>query len=156
MYNVLDVAKYIITKYWNQGHVITNLKLQKILYYVQGYALKRCNEPAFAEKLYKWPYGPVVPEVYYEYNRFRSNEIAEQQEDEVGAAIVQIKKDSAMKAIIDAVVEKSFCFSAPDLVTMTHKEDPWKNAKDGGVIERSVVAKYFDMNDPLSLEGAPS
>ena len=63
MYAAHDVATYIISEYWKRGEIITNLKLQKILYYIQGYAYRFCNMAAFSEDIYKWPYGPVVPDV---------------------------------------------------------------------------------------------
>ena len=35
MYSALDVSKYIVSKCTRDGHPISNLQLQKILYYVQ-------------------------------------------------------------------------------------------------------------------------
>ena len=38
-YDVLDIARYIINKCNEKGIIISNLKLQKLLYFVQGYML---------------------------------------------------------------------------------------------------------------------
>ena len=37
LYNVLDISRYIINYSNQQGYGISNLKLQKILYFVQAY-----------------------------------------------------------------------------------------------------------------------
>lgn len=149
MQNVLDISKYVIFKYWKAGKTITNLKLQKILYYIQGYALKRCNETAYSEAIYRWPYGPVVPESYFEYSRFRSRPIEEPSDTEMELVLKKLKRDRAMVSIIDEVVEKSFPFSAGELVEKTHEELPWRSTGDSMIITISLMFMYFNENDPL-------
>ena len=45
MYSALELSKYIVTKCINDGKPISNLQLQKILYYIQRDFLKQ-GEPA--------------------------------------------------------------------------------------------------------------
>ena len=47
MYSALELSKYIVTKCINDGKPISNLQLQKILYYIQRDFLKQ-GEPAFS------------------------------------------------------------------------------------------------------------
>ena len=54
---------------------ITNLKLQKLLYFVQALCLMVFDKPAFSEKILAWEYGPVVKEVYRKYKTNRKKEI---------------------------------------------------------------------------------
>lgn len=47
MTTAIKLARYIINKCAEDEHPITNLQLQKILYYVQREYLRKHNEPAF-------------------------------------------------------------------------------------------------------------
>ena len=152
MYDVLDVAAYVVNEYWVNGSPITNLKLQKILYYIQGYTLRRHGSPAFSEGIYKWPYGPVVPQVYFNYNYSRSKGIPELSDEHSRKLEKIFRRDSATTRIIDEVITKSFSFSAVQLVQMTHAESPWKAANDSELIPLGAIASYFGSNDPLNLE----
>ena len=147
-----DVAKYVVYSYWKQGRVITNLKLQKILYYIQGYSFKRCNEAAYLEDIYRWPYGPVVPDVYYEYNHFRAEPIAEPSDATMLAALKNLRKKDAILSVIDDVVRFSYAHTAADLVEKTHNETPWVTTKDAEIITPMLIAAYFSTHDPLGIE----
>ena len=52
VYKAMDIARLLI---WQtnteQGDLITNLKLQKLLFYQQGFWLAEYNEPLFAERV---------------------------------------------------------------------------------------------------------
>ena len=62
---VLELAKYIVVKCIEDKKSISNLQLQKILYYIQREFLQKLDKPIFEENIEAWPFGPVVPEVYY-------------------------------------------------------------------------------------------
>ena len=47
MYSAVEVAKYIIWYCKRQGYSISNLKLQKILYFVQASFLVNQGKPCF-------------------------------------------------------------------------------------------------------------
>lgn len=75
MYSVVDISRYIIHYCKQQGYYISNLKLQKILYFVQAEFLVELHAPCFSEEIEAWDFGPVVPEVYHEYKHFGSSNI---------------------------------------------------------------------------------
>ncbi|MBQ7262906.1 MAG: DUF4065 domain-containing protein [Synergistaceae bacterium] len=50
---------------------VAPLKLQKLLYYCQGYALALTGKPLFPEPVEAWRYGPVVDSVYQAYKRYK-------------------------------------------------------------------------------------
>ena len=75
MYNAVDVASYIVGRCANLGRPVTNLQLQKILYYVQLNFLRRFDECAFWDDIQALRHGPAVKEVYYKYNIWGRNEI---------------------------------------------------------------------------------
>jgi len=62
----LDVAKYFIELANEESeHDLTNLKLQKLLYYAQGKHLIANGDILFDDAVEAWRYGPVVNEVYH-------------------------------------------------------------------------------------------
>lgn len=63
MYAALSIARYIIDKCTKERYPISNLQLQKILYYIQREFLQQ-GMKAFPEEIEAWQFGPVVPEVY--------------------------------------------------------------------------------------------
>ena len=63
-YTALEVAKHIIDKCSTDNKLITNLQLQKILYYVQRFFLQKQKRALFSDEIEAWQFGPVVKEVY--------------------------------------------------------------------------------------------
>ena len=72
-----DTARYFLaTVDEESGDNLTNLKLQKLLYYAQGlYLAMHGGEPLFSDPIYAWEHGPVVPQVYLAYKGYGSDPI---------------------------------------------------------------------------------
>ena len=142
MYNVLDVARYIIWYCKKKGYSISNLKLQKILYFVQAEFLVSVGSPCFAEEIEAWDVGPVVPEVYHEFKIFGSADIPKFVCMNADEAI--LKKD---KTMINEMVDQCGVYSASMLVEITHNQDPWLHAYErhcNNVIEKKAIKQYFE------------
>ena len=69
-YSALDIVHYIITYSCEMNMRITNLRLQKLLYFIQQEYLKDYGKPLFFDDICAWKYGPVVPNVYYIYSGY--------------------------------------------------------------------------------------
>jgi uncharacterized phage-associated protein len=62
-----DVAKYFLSLTdEDAGDLISNLKLQKLVYYAQGFHLALYDELLFEETIEAWTHGPVIPEMKQE------------------------------------------------------------------------------------------
>ena len=121
MYKAIDIAKYVINRCISCNNPISNLQLQKILYYIQGKYIEVTNgECLFEDKMEAWQYGPVVPEVYYLYSIYSSTKITDNQ-----ICDKRIKED--VMNIIDPVIDEKSRISAWNLVQSSHKEIPWMN-----------------------------
>ena len=75
MADVQDVARFFIGLARRQndldhGGLMTNLRLQKPLYFAQGWHLARFGQPLFDASIGAWPYGPAVPEAYRAYKEY--------------------------------------------------------------------------------------
>ena len=70
MYSVFDIANYILQQYEAKNLKINNLKLQKILYYIQINALQKHDQPLFQEPIEMWWGGGNVPKLYFELQKY--------------------------------------------------------------------------------------
>ena len=152
VYNALDIAKYVIEGSKKTEGCITNLKLQKLLYYIQGYTLKETREHAFDDDIVNWAYGPVIQDVYYRYCPYVSDAIDENYEDDPELLKFQKNKEfKDLRQIIDSVLRNAKDNGAFELVRMSHSEDPWKNTKQNEIISQNEIYDYFSKHNPLNL-----
>lgn len=140
MYNVLDVSRYIINYSNKNDYGISNLKLQKILYFVQAYFLinTESKTPCFEEKIEAWDFGPVVPKAYHEYKQYGSGDIPTitsyidfSTQDIWDSERIKYDDQNISekdRRLINEVVDKFADYTATDLVTLTHRQAPWKDA----------------------------
>lgn len=137
-YNAIDIAKKIICKTdMEHGDTISNLKLQKLLYYMQGFHLAFFGTPFFNESVEAWTYGPVVPVVFQEFKKFKKRAInPENYHDELVLADDE-------QQMFDMVYNEYNRFSAVALMNMTHNEGPWKHHDIGDVITNEELRTFF-------------
>ena len=143
--DALQLSEYIIRYAADQGKSVTNLKLQKTLYYVQGYALRCYPEVAFDDEIYNWQYGPVVPRVYFAYSPYGSNPLT------MDESIVLPHLLTKVARLFNQVIDMCLCISARQLVEKTHHEDPWAETTRNQVISQDAMTRFFCSHDPLSL-----
>ena len=141
-YKAFDIAKKLIFKAQNDepngGERLTNLKLQKLLYYQQGYHLAAFGTPLFSEDVEAWMYGPVVPAVYDEFSAYGSSALPVVESE----MPLSEEEEILFSQVYDAYRE----FSAIGLMNRTHTERPWIEATPhdrGTVIPLSSMESYF-------------
>lgn len=115
---------------------LSNLKLQKLLYYAQGTSLALNDRPLFNEEIVHWQHGPVVKEVYFTYQSYKGNPIIFDED-------FNEKIDKEDEELLNTVYETFGCYSAWGLRNMTHNEDPWKNTAMNEVITQESISRYF-------------
>lgn len=134
MINVTVLAQYILYMCMNQGEPISNLQLQKILYFIQGNHLAKKGESLFDADFYAWKYGPVIPDIYYKYcvngaSKIRNVEVLEEISSEI--------KDE-----IDPIIQKLRVLYPWDLVEQTHNVGgAWDKTFQDGKGERHKIPK---------------
>lgn len=161
IYDVLTISRYIINKCNEESFIISNLKLQKLLYFVQGFNLALNNRSCFDDVIQAWDYGPVCPRAYYEYKKYGASNIPFIQRyyelvffdnddfDWIEREFDENEIDVDTKAIIDAVIDGYASYSATSLVDITHKQLPWRKtyysnpSKKNVEIKTSLIREYF-------------
>ena len=138
MQDVKEISEYFIKKTHDSGGYISPLKLQKILYYAQGYHIAAFDEPLFDEDIQAWQHGPVIPKIYHKYKN--SSQVLE---SECSAFSLP---DGLMK-FLDNILEVYGRHSAWQLREMTHSESPWLSSYEKGVsnkvIPQSLLKDFF-------------
>jgi uncharacterized phage-associated protein len=110
MVQVSEVADYLIAFSHEHGDPVSNLKLQKLLYYAQAWQLALYDEPLFNDRIEAWVHGPVVPSVYRQYKEWAWMPI---QHDPQPPAL-----DSGVQAHLDEVMDVYGSMSAYQLGTV--------------------------------------
>ncbi|MEC6906856.1 type II toxin-antitoxin system antitoxin SocA domain-containing protein [Photobacterium piscicola] len=138
-------AKSLIVCAEQREICISNLKLQKLAYYCQGYTLALMEQQLFDGKIVAWEHGPVVPAMYHEFKDFGSNSIPATYSSDLLTAIPDVFLD-----IVNFVLDKFGKIGPWDLVHRTHGEDPWlahydneAKAVDGSEITHEELKLFF-------------
>ena len=115
------VADYFVRFAHEVGDPITNLKLQKLVYYAQAWHLALHGEPLIAEGFQAWVHGPVCHSLYQRFKRYGWNPISED--------VTPSDLPEEVEAHLREVMEVYGGYSAWDLERLTHSEDPWLKAR---------------------------
>lgn len=121
-YPINQITDALIHLSRERGFEITNLKLQKLLYYAQVWHLAFSDSPLFDEDIEAWVHGPVVPQVFRRFKNYRWNPITEP---------VSPPRDTSLAKYLGEVLNTYGEMSATQLERLTHREEPWKEAREG-------------------------
>lgn len=133
-----------------QDSDLTNLKLQKLLYYAQGHYLAEFEKPLFSAEFLAWTHGPVIFEVYRNIRQVLGNFPS----DLIRFSVVEDKQYDC-DTITNSPKDYNFFerlmkyynkFSPWGLRNMTHEEAPWKDTQKNGVIEKQLMKDFFSQS----------
>ena len=150
MANVTDVARFFIDVAQKQeenycGDLMTDLRLQKLLYFAQGWHLARFGKPLFSNAIKAWTFGPVVPEIYQLYKENGRRGITE----ETPISLSAFTEDEY--ALLLDVMREYDSYSTFALVELTHAADsPWARTPQSSTIPQNTIQSYFAGKKPLS------
>ncbi len=132
--NIKDLADFVI-RHCNLNQVpISNLKLQKLLYYIQSWHLVFFDKhPLFKDQPEAWVNGPVYREIYNDFKPYSYFDIIlpfeesnkESYQKSLDKLDLSIEQKKYMQSVLGHYGNK-----APDeLVLRTHRERPWNEAR---------------------------
>lgn len=139
MAEVRDVAKYFLSlSQESTPYAITPLKLQKLVYYAQGFHLRDNGETLFDNDLLAWDHGPVVRLLFDDYRKYGyftiPSEPFECQNNELS--------EDEMRTI-NSVWERFGHLDGKYLEELTHQEDPWLYTQRNNRIDVDLIREYF-------------
>ena len=75
MCRLTHVTNSILRRAQEENVTISQMKLQKLLYFLYKEYLQRTDKPLFSERFEPWTYGPVVSDVYWAYKDRKAQDI---------------------------------------------------------------------------------
>lgn len=144
----MDVSEYILRK-----QLTGNLKLQKLLYFVQAYFLIKKGTPCFSDKIYAWDSGPTIPDVYRYFSRFtlffafpEDIYIVENEDGTLERRRYNAETISEYdRKLIDEVIEAFSGYTSSWMLDLIKGQDPYiKARKDEGEIMLMDLKEYFE------------
>ena len=133
MDSALNMAKFI-----SSITPMSNLRLQKTMYFLEAYFLSQRGTSLFPEDFIAMDYGPVISNVY-DYFKVYGRDIIPSQP-------INVNLSEPQKNEIIQLVNKLAEYDVYDLVYTTHKYEPWKSAPRLGVIPKQAIRKYHTDN----------
>ncbi len=153
--SALDVANYLICLSQKIGEPLTNMKLQKLLYYCYAWFLvdRENKETLFDEAIKAWQYGPVVRSVYSVYAKKGADNISfplDSSGKKLEISDEEIRLNNLLNGNTRELIMEVFSeygnSSAIDLMKLSHFEQPWNSAyKDGEKesINRDTIYSFY-------------
>jgi len=141
MYTCFDVANYFLKRQDVEvGDMMSNLKLQKLVYYAQGFYLAYTDQPLFPEPLMGWEHGPVCVPLYNKYKGYKSRALPIPESDD---AINMFDPKTLM--ILNTVQKLYGQFAAWKLRNLSHMDFPWfmAYANRRAEIPKEEMRAYF-------------
>ena len=122
IYNANVAADAFLWRSAEKGMSVSNLMLQKLLYYAHAWNLVLNAGPLFREPIEAWVHGPVVPSVFRRFKMHRWNPIPPP---------ATPCDDAALLRHLDSILTVYGRYTAKQLETLTHREAPWRDARRG-------------------------
>lgn len=143
---VTDVASYFISlSRESTPYAITPLKLQKLVYYAQGFHLRRTGDRLFEANLLAWEHGPVVRRIFDDYRSYKYNTIPSRKFDNeidpvTGEPLLTEIEINTINAVWNALGD----LDGKTLEELTHQEDPWLYTDINDEIDIELIREYFE------------
>lgn len=132
--NARQLAHYVVNCCTRDTSPISNLQLQKILYFLQVVFCRETGMLLFSEEFEAWQYGPVLPDVYHEYSVYGGTPIVETYPASEFFSLQPI--ESFLRQGINCLRAKS----PWELVRSSHAEGmPWSNVWNDGEGSHRVI-----------------
>lgn len=131
-YSAIAVANYFIDKSLSSKRTVTNMKMQKLVYFAHAVYFHEHHEPLISDPVTAMQHGPVIMSLYVRLKRYGSSpitqkiEIAQESDDLIYAwesVIPSIRKeDTDTRAYLDRVWTKLSPLEAWQLRAVSHME----------------------------------
>src|SRR5262245_8812339 len=124
-YNIDVVTNALLYACGQRRIEVSNLKLQKLLYYSQGWYLALAKRPLFVDDFDAWVHGPAVPGVFRRFKTYRWGAITES----------GTSGDAHLHGYLNSLLDSYGTWSAKQLESLTHVEKPWLDARIGLAVD---------------------
>lgn len=159
------IANYVLDYCESKDRVVTNLALQKIVYFCHVWSLVKLGQPLIKHQFEAWQYGPVLQYLYREFKAFDRKAISgratEIDPSTGGRRIVKYSFSPSLEELLRTTVDFYSRLRAGDLVELSHAEgSPWyevwhhTGAVNPGmkIGNEAIIAYYSKVPAPHSVQ----
>lgn len=140
-YRALDVANFLVYLMSDSYDDLSNMKLNKILYYAQGHYLQKYGKPLFSDRILAFQHGPLIKSVYEKYKPYYDRPISDYDISETDV----IEPDD--KNFLLDIARRYGRYTAATLRNMTHRpKSPWSMVDEHEEIPIDSIRLYFVNN----------
>lgn len=148
MIRALDAANFFVDLAKSKNTDMTNLRVNKLLYFAQGWSLVRTGKPLFNDEIEAWDLGPVVPEVYVTFKPCGRERI----QDTSDGYDYESLSSSDIDLLLD-VSDHYEKYATSYLVDMSHEPcGPWEKhhvPHGSNIIPKDELRAFFSSADPI-------
>lgn len=149
MLNAIDIANFFVDlANSDSDDCMTNLRVNKLIYFAQAWSLVRRDMPLFSEEIQAWTYGPVVPSVYHAFKDYGRERI----QNVHGEYSPDIFSSEELELLID-IAQYYGKFTSPALVDITHSDNsPWQKVfskTENRIISKGSLKEYFSASKEI-------
>lgn len=146
------IAKEFVNMGISAGDPVTQMKLQKMVFFAQGLHLALHQEPLCGDPFFAWKFGPVIPSIYQQYKKWGSSPIVEKPVMAANPANPHSTDllTSMERETVDYTWEITKNLDGITLSNWSHAANsPWAQAYEKGentIISNEIIKEYFEQN----------
>jgi uncharacterized phage-associated protein len=150
-----SIANYFIDIATNNSHLLTPMKLQKLVFYAMGWFAGYTGKPLVDEAVEAWQYGPVFPSLYHEFKTFGSSPIkrkACELNEDFDDVEVPAPADPDVRKFLDNIWNSYNKYTGIALSEMTHAiGTPWERTWSASQGVRNVSIPFEVIKDHFAI-----
>lgn len=155
-YDVREIANFVLDFAERRGRPLTNIDINKIVYFLHGWFLAKHNSPLVSAKIEAWDYGPVFRELYSEFKNHGNEPISSRAKRRspitAKLEICTPSLDERDASFIEPLIENYIRLSTFKLVELSHTSGgPWDqvynhegDSNPGMRISDELIRAYFE------------
>lgn len=157
MFDARIIANEVLIRSWDEGLELTQIDVQKILYFLHGHHLSEFGSPLIKAEFEAWDFGPVQRIVYDQFKVFGDEPITTlaQKFDPIARVTEELPRltDNAAMSTIENHLYKYLEIPSFTLVDITHRPGtPWSRTIEaakshvnvGMRIKNDLILSYFE------------
>lgn len=132
-----------------ENYPVTQMKLQRMVYFAHGYHLAKYKKPLVNEVFQAWKFGPVLPSMYRTYVLYGPNPIFDTRKVEAGEKLLDLSQlDAKAQDAINTTWKFTHRLPASQLSAWAKKPDsPWAKTylfdTESMPMDNQVISEYF-------------
>jgi uncharacterized phage-associated protein len=162
-YDARGVANYILDRCEELGRTVSNLSIQKLIFFCHAWTLKVLSRPLVGEEFEAWQLGPVLPYLYREFKDFEERPItkrATKLDKATGTRVIATYNfDPELLNLLTQTIDTYSALTPYQLVAISHANGgPWdqvwnhgKKINAGMRISNMSISNFYSARTDSSL-----